>query len=71
MGKVLIIDDDYDRDLIASLIAKLASEGVKVVCPTKATLITLRPHYSSELHTPPNNHPDGWYRKFEKRNKRK
>ena len=84
MSKILILGAPrQDKAIIAALIAQLGEQAVCVVdtmppwpgeramCPT-GTMVQLRPPADMSQHMPqPKNHPDGWYRQFEKRSKRK
>ena len=77
MDKTILI---VDARVLAALIAQLGEQTVCVVDTAPEfkqhgesfpIMINPRRHAGSLYVDKPCNHPDGWYRKFEKRNKRK
>ena len=63
-GPILICDDSHISERIKEMIKELAGVDTHYI-------ISNRRSYLSDFREPKENHPDGWYRKFEKPNKRK
>ena len=77
MTKVLIIGGDCKSVALSLALAEISRHAHEVILYARRThamfptrTIVIRPR-STDTFSKPHNHPDGWYRQFEKRTKRK
>lgn len=71
MDKVLIVDDDVaTRMLIANMLKRLGEEVI-IARPSNVFEITIPNGYNDPIGIITPNHEYGWYRKFEKKGKKR